>query len=148
VNGPTALRLARDIKAGALTVMRFDRARLPLDLGAPVHDGDTLRLELDRGFDDRSVRDLRLYGVFAPELKQPGGLDTTAYVVGWLRAQADGAGSWPLAVDSLRVRDDSHEQVTLGRYLAIVYSHDRTHCLNDDVMAYVKANGYGGGTGS
>jgi len=145
----TAERLTRDLSAKALTVMRWDRARVPDDLANPVHDGDTLRLELDRGFDDRSMRDLRLYGVWAPELSQPGGQNTRTFVLRWLdeRGAMTGPG-WPLAVDTLRVRDNSHEQQTLARYLGIVWSADRAHCLNDDITAYVAEQGYGGGTGS
>ncbi len=146
----TTERLARDLSAKALTVMRWERARVPGDVASPIHDGDTLRLELDRGFDDRSVRDLRLYGVYAPELSQPGGQDTRDFVLGWLRAhhaEVRDAG-WPLAVDTLRVRDNSHEQTTLARYLGIVYSADRMCCLNDDITAYVQEQGYTGGIGS
>lgn len=132
------------------TVMHWTRARVPLpeDVAEPVHDGDTIWLEIDRGFRDHSIRDLRLYGVFAPELSQPGGTDVRDFVTGWLRAEGDGGNHWPFQVDSVRVRDNSHEATTLERYLAIVWSADHTRCLNDDVTAYIKAAGYGGGTGS
>lgn len=135
------------------TVMHWARARVPLpeDVAEPVHDGDTIWLQIDRGFRDHSIRDLRLYGVFAPELKQlPGGPDTRDYVTGWLRAaSADFPDkTWPLQVDTIRISSDDHEATTLERYLAIVWNADHTKCLNDDVRAYVKANGYPGGTGS
>lgn len=135
------------------TVMHWARARVPMqeDVAEPFHDGDTIWLEIDRGFRDHSTRDLRLYGVFAPELKQlPGGPDTRDYVIGWLRAASAEVPSnhWPLQVDTVRIAGGDHEATTLERYLAIVYNADRSMCLNDDVMAYVKANGYPGGTGS
>lgn len=147
----TTERLARDLSAKAVTVMRWERARVPTpgDVAEPVHDGDTIWLQLDRGFRDHSIRDLRLYGVYAPELSQPGGAETRAFVLRWLNERrALLAAGWPLAVDTLRVRDNSHEQQTLARYLAIVWSADRSACLNDDITAFVVAQGYSGGIGA
>jgi hypothetical protein len=38
-----------------------------------VHDGDTLTVRVDLGFDTWRVQNVRLYGINARELSQPGG---------------------------------------------------------------------------
>lgn len=147
-----------------MTGFRFlYQARLadPRDVptGTDAHDGDTIRLEVDRGFTDRSVLDLRLSLTFAPELSQAGGDDVRRFAQQWLEACASpvavGAAPtpWPFVVETLRTRTE-REVVTFGRYVADVYpasvgwqTYNRSYTLNAAVVAYVKAQGYGGGTG-
>lgn len=109
-----------------------------------VYDGDTLTMVLDQGFGDSKEIDVRLLGVFAPELRQPGGRETRQFVVDWLAYRA-GAVKWPWLVVTSRTAD--HETTTFARYVATVSTLDGTQTLNTAVTAFVRAQGYGGGVG-
>jgi hypothetical protein len=61
-----------------------------------VLDGDTIRLEADLGYYARHRVDIRLLDVHAPELREPGGPETGAFVQEWLEQLA--AIEWPLAI--------------------------------------------------
>lgn len=119
----------------------WDRRAVVLE----VTDGDTLLVDLDQGFGDTKEFSLRLLGVWAPESKQPGGPETKAFVERWI-ADRIGTARWPFVVTTARLKDDSKEQRTFARYVGIL-THG-TQCLNTDIMAFVAAAGYGGGTGS
>lgn len=123
------------------------RARLPRpdDIPDPIHDGDTLYTETDQGDWYRKVRDCRLYQVFAPELKQPGGPESRQFVVDWI--QKWNVGKWPFWVDTLQT-PRGIDILTFNRFVTVIWNADRTAQLNAEVQAFVKANGYPGGTGS
>lgn len=93
----------------------------------PYQDGDSLWVELDQGLSDRAEEELRLLNVHAPELHQPGGRETAAFVADWLAAaarRAAAAGSrWPLYVLTVpnTRRPDPESRRTFTRYLATVY---------------------------
>lgn len=112
-----------------------------------VIDGDTMHVLLDQGFGDSKEMALRLFGVWAPEKSQTGGPETTAFVSRWLAERAGQSFvKWPFVVTTMRVRDDSKEQMTFNRYVGTLdYGNES---LNLAVNAFVAANGYGGGTGS
>ena len=105
------------------------QARIPLDT-EPVHDGDTIRLELDLGFNQRGVYPLRLRDVFAPELKQPGGEETREFVRVWLNRNADIG--WPFMVETFRTKG-GRDLTTLERYVAIVWPQSADHLLSLNV---------------
>lgn len=90
-----------------------------------VHDGDSLRLTMDTGFDNTTRKWLRLRAVFAPELKQRGGPSTRDFVQKWLWQHGKGLDSpWPLEVDTYRT-SGGNDVKTLDRYLAEVRcAHD------------------------
>jgi endonuclease YncB( thermonuclease family) len=92
-----------------------------------VIDGDTLDVELDRGFQDRSVRRLRLAALNAPERDTPEGVAATAFVAEWLRACPTDQ-EWPLAVVTVAV--DKYG----GRYDAWVYRRVDGDCLNQALI--------------
>lgn len=129
--------------------MRFIyQARLPdpRDVPAPVHDGDTIKLELDRGFGDQSVVTLRLRNTFAPELAQPGGVVCRTFTRRWLE-DGDSYG-WPYLVETVKTRGGIEVQ-TFARYVAEVTLADEPDAsLNLAVSNFVRANGWGGGIGS
>lgn len=109
-----------------------------------VHDGDTVTVLLDLGFDTRRVETaLRLLDVWAPELSQPGGLEVRAFVTGWLAARA--AGTWPFVVTTARLKSDAHEVTTLGRYVGTLTAGGES--LNAAVRDFVAASGYARGIG-
>lgn len=110
-----------------------------------VTDGDTVLVDIDQGFGDTKEFSLRLLGVWAPEKKEPGGAETRAFIEKWV-ADRIGAKRWPFVITTIRVRDDSHEVRTFARYVGTLdYGNES---LNVAIMAFVAANGYGGGTGS
>ncbi len=111
-----------------------------------VHDGDTIRVVLDQGFYDTKEISVRLLGTFAPELAQPGGIETRDFARQWVANQ--GAAPWPLIVTTTRLPRADHEDTSFSRYVATVTNADGTQSLNGAVEAYVKAHGYPGGTGS
>lgn len=110
-----------------------------------VHDGDTITVLLDTGFNNRRMETaLRLLDVFAPELSQPGGPETRDFVQTWVAARS--APQWPFVCITARIKSDAHEVTTFGRYVGILLADGES--LNDAVTAFVTANGYGGGTGA
>jgi endonuclease YncB( thermonuclease family) len=114
------------------------RARIPEN-----HDGDTVTVVLDQGFGDTKTIKVRLAKVYAPELAQPGGPETTAFVHDWLAQRS--SGSWPFVCTTVRTRTDV-ETTTLGRYVA--YITCGAESLNDAITDFIAANGYGGGIGA
>lgn len=104
-----------------------------------VHDGDTLWLETDRGDWLRKVLDVRLRGVRAPELSQPGGVECRGFVIDWLDRWGDGR--WPFWVDSYRTT--SYRDVkSLERFVCDVWNRDRSRCLNFEVQSFIDAQGF------
>lgn len=109
------------------------RARL-----VSVTDGDTLKLVLDQGYGDTKTLHARLADAHAPERGQAGHYETTRFVVFWL---ANRGGDWPLVATSRRVRADTHEVTTVGRYVFDVT--DRAgESLTEAVNAFVAREGY------
>lgn len=138
-------------------------ARLPdeRDIKGPVHDGDTLWLQLDKGHRDGKIIDDRLKALFAPELKHVGGPETQQQVLTWL-AEHDAllpnlTNPWPLAVETFRTAG-RNDVKTLDRYVAVVYAGDPDDvragkplpCLNTDIALWLKTEhpDWGGGTGA
>ena len=110
------------------------------------HDGDTLTMLLDQGFGQTTEIQVRLLGVFAPELSQIGGKECQAFVSDWVEKNSFGY-KWPFIVTTIRgVRSDK-ETVTLARFVAIVETIDHHSNLNADIQAYVLECGYVGGIG-
>jgi endonuclease YncB( thermonuclease family) len=109
------------------------------------HDGDSVVAILDQGFGDTKKIDVRLLGVYAPELKQVGGPETSQFVTDWLARQP--LTEWPVVVTTARMKRSDREQTTLGRWVATVTSLDGSENLNLDVIQFVAEQGYGGGIG-
>lgn len=82
-----------------------------------VHDGDTLTVHLDLGVDECHTIRLRLLGVFATELRTPGGSAARDFVTNWFATHA-GA----LTVYTAKTAK-GHEASTLGRWVGDVH-HD------------------------
>jgi hypothetical protein len=109
----------------------------------PVHDGDTLRLLIDRAFEDLSIRAIRLRNTYAPELGEPGGEETHQFVLGWLAWYGNSAGEWPYTLYTYRTKTSSREIKTFERYVGVLTSG--TSVLNEEINIYVKRNGWGPG---
>jgi hypothetical protein len=123
------------------------RARLPRadDVAQPVTDADTLWLETDQGDHDRKLRACRLWGVWAPEMKDTGGPECRAFVAAWVDAHH--VGRWPLWVDTIQT-STGRDVLTYNRFVTVVWNGDRTRQLNVDVHEFITQRGYGGGIGA
>ena len=111
-----------------------------------VKDGDTLVVLLDQGFRDTKEIDVRLLGVYAPELHDTnGGAATKMWVESWIAHYA-GDLTWPFIVTTSRTLD--HETKTFDRYVATLQTIDGSHSLNIEVQQYIEQQHYSGGTGS
>jgi endonuclease YncB( thermonuclease family) len=99
-----------------------------------VHDGDTVDVDLDRGWNDFSRRSLRLVDVFAVELGAAGGPEARTITQSFFRVGAK------IAVLS------AHYRASYDRVLAYCYD-SKGVLINDRLAAKLKAAGLEGGTG-
>lgn len=83
-----------------------------------VVDGDTLHVEIDLGMDVRHRTTVRLYGINAPEMGAPGGIDARIFVADWMLANAHDSGN---GEDWVRLTTIKDKREKYGRYLANVY---------------------------
>lgn len=129
-------RACYPLAAGALSHAGWDHGRMWEYRAAllRVIDGDTLALLIDQGFGGRQEEHIRLAGVSAPELSQPGGVESARWVADWLALAA--GPRWPLL---LRTQPNTNveptERRTLTRYLGTVTAGPRY--LNGDLAAYL-----------
>ena len=115
-----------------------------LDCAQAVHDGDTVRLLIDQGMNDRTEQWLRLEGVRAPETNQNGGPLARQFVLNWIsdrvlpgRIRYQGR-RWPFRVlTTPTTTAEPNERTTLARYMAYVYDIASGDCLNAQVQAYL-----------
>lgn len=97
-----------------------------------VTDGDTVRFLFDHGMFIRSSHAIRLSGVNAPELNEPGGTDARAWVSAWLVHHGlHGSMPWPF-----RVATEKDKQ-TFNRYIGVIRCATCTESLNDAANAYL-----------
>jgi len=91
-----------------------------------IHDGDTCTLDIDLGFDVHTNKPVRLYGVNAPELKNPDGSGKVAlvYADDWLRQHS--------AHGSFLVRYVSWDKYA-PRFDGVLLC-GQGHCLNDALL--------------
>lgn len=110
------------------------------------HDGDTVTMLLDQGFRDNKEITVRLLGVYAPELSEPGGKETREYVEEWFYKFSNV--SWPYIVTTARMKVADKEQMTLDRYVGTITTLDGSNNLNVAVQYFITSHGYSGGVGS
>lgn len=114
------------------------------------HDGDTVTVVLDQGFNDTKTLDIRLYGVFAPELDEHGGRECRDFVTKWFVEQMEDVktSGWNFIVNTMRMRRTDSEQMTFTRYVGIITSLDGSQNLNALVTQFIIDNNFPGGVGS
>jgi micrococcal nuclease len=97
-----------------------------------VHDGDTIYVTIDRGFEEWSRQRLRLLGVNAPEIRgasREAGDAATAFLQGVIDSwQTEADGEWPLYIRT--EKGDS-----FGRWLATVYRASDFERLGTDAKS-------------
>jgi hypothetical protein len=108
-----------------------------------IHDGDTLTVHLDLGLDQCHIINLRLLGVFAAELRTPGGPAAQKFVADWF-ANHKGA----LSVYTVKT-PRGHEASTLGRWVGDVHEDTSGDSLCVAAMAWLAEHPESaGGTGA
>lgn len=110
------------------------------------HDGDNATMILDQGFYDTKRIEVRLNGVWAPELKQPGGPDCQVFVRNWFHSRLIKP-RWNFVVWTTPMPRADRELKTLDRYVANITSMDPHDSLNSAIAMYCLERGYGRGTG-
>ncbi len=111
------------------------------------NDGDSVKMVLDQGFGDTKLIDVRLLGVYAPELSQPGGKECKDFVSEWFEKNSIDGIRWEFIVTTVRMKRTDREQTSLSRYVAVVTNLTSTSNLNAEISQFIQDNGYGGGTG-
>jgi hypothetical protein len=105
-----------------------------------VHDGDTIKLLIDLGFDARAEKWIRLAGVHAPELNQTGGPETRQYTRGWLASRCSPSRGlkWPLrVVTEITHTSEPTEVQSFARYIGMVYDIETGGCLNMTISVFL-----------
>lgn len=110
------------------------------------HDGDNATMILDYGRSLHQQLEIRLANVWAPELKDPGGIEVRTFVKRWFARYA--SPKWPFIVWSHRMVEADKEQMTFNRYVGTITTADGKRTLNTEVMAYIVQMGFTGGIGS
>jgi hypothetical protein len=102
-----------------------------------VADGDTLTILADQGFSGRQEEAIRLAGVSAPELRDPGGPECAAFTQAWMGQLQ--LRRWPLYVmTEPNTNPEPVERRSFVRYIGTVYDYaDRRRCLNSDLAAFL-----------
>jgi hypothetical protein len=131
--------------AGMLWLRQARWPRLE-DEDDPLHDGDSIKLEVDQGEDEHKIMPLRLKDVYAPELSKPGGEEIRAIAAYW--CQIHWRPGWPFIVQTIKNRN-VRTVMSLGRYMSIVWSDlSMTDSLNAHMIKAVAAHPeWGRGTG-
>lgn len=96
----------------------------PIARVVEVHDGDTLKLDVDLGFSTHTYVWVRLKGVRAPELDSAIGPQARQELLSWLRA---GAPDGLVMVDTFQTAGsvkEIREQRTFIRYVGVVTAPD------------------------
>jgi endonuclease YncB( thermonuclease family) len=102
-----------------------------------VYDGDTLRLDVDRGGHIHTRDWVRLKDVRAPELREPDGPAARGDVAAWLNEHAPDGFVEVTTFWSQGSLKEIREDTTFVRYVAVVRAPNGA-----DLNAYLLAKGY------
>lgn len=90
-----------------------------------IHDGDTLRLDVDLGFNLHNTNmDIRLYGLNAPELNTDAGKVALQFAKDWFVANGN----------TVILQSKKDKQEKYGRYLGIILASNGKS-LNADLLS-------------
>lgn len=135
------------------------RARIPdpRDFSDPIHDGDTLWVTVDRGERDHQDLDIRLRFVFAPEIDEPGGIETKIQLLALVGGFKD---PWPFSLETFYTKTGNPIR-SLDRLIGILWVGDPddirsrptgsvlSDSINVKLMAFLSLHpDWGGGIGS
>jgi len=99
-------------------------------------DGNNVKLVLDQGFGDTKLVDIRLLGVYAPELSEKGGPECKEFVAKWFEAHDTDTTRWRFIVTTSSLKDTD-------RYVGIITDIGIESNLNAELTEFIHANGYG-----
>jgi len=110
-----------------------------------VHDGDTVRLLIDVGFDVRVEKWIRLDDVRGPELSQVGGWEARDFAVQWMLARVPMSGNpshrWPLLLTTELTRTTEPSEIqSFARYVGTVRDILTGESLNAAINDYLAAH--------
>lgn len=97
-----------------------------------IHDGDTVRLDVDQGFSVHSYQWIRLLDVWAPELNEEGGPEARELVRDWFDTYAPG-GTVQLITYRQGVALEIRFKQTFTRYVGVIKTNSST--LNEWLQA-------------
>jgi endonuclease YncB( thermonuclease family) len=109
----------------------------PLARVLQVHDGDTLKLDVDLGFSCHTWAWIRLKDVGAPELSEPDGPAAREDVVAWLAEQAPDGWVTLTTFQVAGAFKEIRERRTFIRYVGIVVADNGAE-LNE----WLRAKGF------
>jgi endonuclease YncB( thermonuclease family) len=89
-----------------------------------VHDGDTIRLDVDLGFSTHAYVWIRLQDVGAPELKEAGGPEAKRVVEEWLATHAPSGYVTVMTQQVAGALKEIKERMTFIRYVGLVTTDD------------------------
>lgn len=100
-----------------------------------VIDGDTLKMDIDLGFNVHVRHSVRLAGLDCPELSTPEGEAAKAFTENWVKASGP----------DLLLKTHKDREEKFGRYLAYVMVPGGAGTLNAALLASFHAVPYSGG---
>jgi endonuclease YncB( thermonuclease family) len=106
----------------------------PLARVVEIHDGDTLKLDVDLGFSCHAWAWVRLKSVRAPELSEPDGSAARADVLDWLAEHAPDSWVTLTTFQTAGGFKEIREQRTFIRYVGIVVADNGAE-LNSYLLA-------------
>lgn len=112
------------------------------------HDGDNATMMLDQGHGDTKLLEVRLMGVFAPELREPGGKECQEFIEEWMHRNDVAGTRWKYIVITARMKTVDKEQMTFTRYVGTITSLSGASNLNAELIEFIRIKGYSGGIGS
>lgn len=123
------------------------RAALPLGgltLDEAVHDGDTVKILIDLGFDTRTEKWIRLADVRAPEVGQMGAAETRLFTATWLSERAGHLAMmrrklrWPLRITTeVTSTMEPSEKQSFTRYVGTIYDASGGGSLNAAINEFL-----------
>lgn len=98
------------------------------------NDSDSVKMVLDQGFGDTKLVDVRLLGVYAPKLDDPGGKECQEFISQWFISHSSSKGRWDFIVTTTQ----------MGRFefVAVVTDLTASSNLNAEMAKFVYEKGW------
>lgn len=106
-----------------------------------LHDGDTTLFQLDLHYGASHFVWIRYLNVTAPELKDPGGIETAGFVADWfVNHAAHWPGKWPWYINSYGpdlAPKEVTQRTTLARFIGTIQCMGCEANLNEEVNTFL-----------
>lgn len=100
------------------------------------NDANSVKMVLDQGFGDTKLVNIRLVGIYAPELSQPGGPECQKFVKDWFTSNNPTGTRWGFIVTTSRVNSQN---------VAFITAMDHSSNLNAELADFMHEKGYKAG---